>query len=77
MGGYPGGFVRTRPRRRLPRARDLLQNPQLPNTVSGVAPDCGFTRFGCFALRRRELFGEEPSETLAGGRDERQIPPFP
>jgi len=55
-------------RRRLARARSLLDHADDTTTVTDVALYCGFFQFGRFAVRYRQEFQEKPSETLARAR---------
>jgi AraC-like DNA-binding protein len=55
-------------RRRLARARGLLDHAGDTTTVTDVALNCGFSQLGRFAVRYREAFDEKPSETLARAR---------
>lgn len=59
----PLAFLRER---RLERAQLLLTRPRPETTVTEVAARCGFTHLGRFSVAYRSLFGEAPSETLAG-----------
>jgi transcriptional regulator GlxA family with amidase domain len=49
---------------RLVRARQMLENPNLLRSVSGVAFACGFGNLGHFARDYALRFGESPSKTL-------------
>lgn len=51
-------------RRRLIRARRILQTAAPGTTVTSVATENGFFHLGRFAVRYREAFGEPPSTTL-------------
>lgn len=51
-------------RRRLVRARRVLQTAAPGTTVTSVATEHGFFHLGRFAVRYREAFGEPPSATL-------------
>lgn len=56
-------------RRRLNRAHHLLTRTEpAAHSVTDIALSLGFTELGRFAVRYRELFGESPSQTLAGHR---------
>ncbi len=60
----------------LNRAREaLLKTHPVENKVTAIAAGFGFTEFGRFSVRYRELFGESPSQTLA--RRPRCIVPIP
>ncbi len=69
-------------RRRLQRARELLQKAEPQTTVTSVAAECGVFQFGRFAAQYRARFGEKPSETLGriratgrfGARSENSAP---
>lgn len=59
-------------RRRLNRARaELIKTDPRSTRVTDVALSNGFTEFGRFAVRYRQLFGESPSETLKRNGRER------
>ena len=52
-------------RRKLNKARSLLlQADPGEQRVTSVASDLGFTEFGRFSVRYRQMFGETPSQTL-------------
>lgn len=54
--------------RRLSAARAALRaSPPWRGTVKAAAIDAGYLHFGRFTSDYRSLFGEAPSETLAGG----------
>lgn len=54
--------------RRFAAARQRLLQASPPETVTTVALDCGFDHMGRFAQGYRQIFGESPSQTLAGRR---------
>lgn len=60
-GNSPLAFLRNH---RLHKARRLLLAEA--ETVKEAAYSCGFTEMGRFSAYYRELFGENPSQTLAG-----------
>ena len=65
--GYsPMAFVK---QVRLKHAQDMLLNPDMNTSVTGVAFACGFQNLGHFARDYRQAFGELPSLTL--GRSKR------
>ena len=70
-GCTPMQFAR---RRRLEKARSLLQSPTAATTTTGVALDCGCFHLGRFAAAYRALFGEKPSETLARAAKAKALP---
>ena len=61
-------------RRRLEKARSLLQSPTPSTTITAVAMDCGCFHLGRFAAAYRALFGEKPSETLARSARMKALP---
>jgi AraC-like DNA-binding protein len=54
--------------RRFAAARQRLRRASPSETVTSIALDCGFDHMGRFALGYKQLFGESPSQTLAGRR---------
>ncbi len=64
-------------RRRLERARALLQAPTPSMTITAVAMDCGCFHLSRFAAAYRALFGEKPSETLARAARTKAVPAAP
>lgn len=55
---------------RLENARRHLTFPDRPTSVSAVAYGCGFGDLSDFAAKYREKYGELPSETLRGAREQ-------
>ena len=53
---------------RLKTFRHLLQTAVYGETVTSLAYVCGFTRMGALSGRYAQVYGEKPSETLAGSR---------
>lgn len=53
---------------RLRRARELLQWPDEATTLYEVATTCGFVDVDVFAKAYRQIFGEEPGDTLTRSR---------
>jgi AraC-like DNA-binding protein len=64
-------------RRRLEKARMLLESPTPATTITGVAMDCGCFHLGRFAAAYRALFGEKPSETLSRSARTKTAPSGP
>jgi AraC-like DNA-binding protein len=67
-GCSPMEFLRER-RLDLVRAR-LLQTPD--STVTRIAHECGFAHLGRFSAYYRSRFGENPIDTLRGGKGRRR-----
>lgn len=59
---------------RLANARQDLLNAGRGMTVSDVATKWNFYRFGYFAIDYREVFGENPSDTLFRARGRSAVP---
>jgi transcriptional regulator GlxA family with amidase domain len=60
-GCTPMEFVK---RRRLARARQLLESAHRDTTVTQAALAAGFSHLGKFSQSYQEFYGERPSETL-------------
>ncbi len=53
---------------RLQTAQAMFQEPEVHTSVTDVALHCGFTDLGHFARDYRQMFGEEPSQTIASAK---------
>lgn len=64
LGTTPMKYLRTR---RLNRVRSALKRETSKSrSITDLAARCGFTHFGHFGVKYKEMFGETPSQTVRG-----------